>query len=112
MRAYIPEATRGLLVDSSGLPNIGKQPARWGRGSWGRRLSDPSLPCGKIPGMSGKPQGLITSQARILAVIYLSPEVSLSEIASRLDLDEKTVREKIEALVTRARDPNETAGPA
>jgi DNA-binding IclR family transcriptional regulator len=48
--------------------------------------------------MSGKPQGLITSQARILAVIYLDPEASFTEIAGRVTIDEKTVREGIAAL--------------
>lgn len=61
-------------------------------------MPDPSSPCGKISGMSGKPQGLITSQARILAVIYLDPQASFTEIARRLKLDEKTVRERIAAL--------------
>jgi DeoR/GlpR family transcriptional regulator of sugar metabolism len=48
--------------------------------------------------MGGKPQGLITSQARILAVIYLDQEASFTEIAGRLKIDEKTVREGIAAL--------------
>ncbi len=49
--------------------------------------------------MNRRRQGLITSRARILVVIHLDPEASYTEIAGRLRMDEKTVREGIEALV-------------
>ncbi len=42
---------------------------------------------------------MITSLARILVAILLDPEASFTEIAGRLEMDQKTVREGIDALV-------------